>query len=329
MVLRLVPLAITLVLVMASLGQAASVTVAPSNAPPGVRAKADLVCDGRDDQVELLASITRAPLVTADIGTLEDRIHRVKCYGKHSVEWLPGDYFLSSTLSIPAAADVRIEGEGAYFHYLPESGDAVVIEGVLRCRYRLGTIESGSSGAALKITPRGAPTLMSIIGFTGLVGRGRKGIGLYIDGGVCTNRFEGTDIYDFDKGVYVAHAAGKIDTNWFWVSYIRSCNTCIREGGPGVDDNVWFVNVDASIPNSVAARTAGTYGSWYIIMGCGGGKGTKALILDPGATHNVIEVHPPLEMWSEWVSPDVWEDNSGNDTNVILTSASPPYRPAQ
>ena len=57
-------------------------------------------------------------------------------------------------------------------------------------------------------------------------------------------------------------------------------------------------------------------------MGTFGGSGTRALVLDPGASHNVIEVHPPLEQY-------VWEDNSGDSTNVILTTMRPPFSTSQ
>ena len=40
--------------------EGAVVTVAPADAPAEAKAKADLVCDGKNDEVELLSSITRA-----------------------------------------------------------------------------------------------------------------------------------------------------------------------------------------------------------------------------------------------------------------------------
>ena len=179
---------------------------------------------------------------------------------------------------------------------------------------------------------------MSIVQFTGLIGNPseRKGIGLCVDStveNVCTMRFEGTDIRDFDTGVFVPDArpsrpdkpgSGKTDTNWYWFSYIRMCNTCIWEQHNGIDDGVWFVNVDASIPNAVAVRTAATYGKWFIIMGSMGWfvrphdekNKTKTVILDPGAQYNVMEVSPPIDIFAPW------QDNSGNNTNVLMTSKS-------
>lgn len=305
----------------------AAFTVAASNSTGEAKAKADFVCDGVDDQVELLASIQKAPTIQTKVANLNGTITSNTCLGRHSVEWLPGDYNLSAALEIPNGADMVIQAEGSCIHYELPTGDAVVLRGMHRCRYRFGTIESHSEGAALRTAPVvGSPmplALMSEVSYTGLVGKDRRGIGLLIGPRTCTNRFEGTDIHSFDKGIFVADAPGtKIDTNWFWVSYIRSCNTAIQESGVGVDCSVWHVNVDANLDGGIGIRTAADYGSWSIIMGTGGHEGVnKAVILDPGAEHNVLEIHPPPET-HRWVV----EDNSGNDTNVILSSGRPPYR---
>jgi hypothetical protein len=223
---------------------------------------------------------------------------------------------------------VVIRAEGAYFHYRRAEGDAVVVTGMNRCRYQFGTIETELKGAAIRVRPTPAmPALMSLVGFTGLVGRGRKGIGLALDAtreNVCVNRFEGTDIAGFDVGVFVGDAdqgpnlpsyRGKCDTNWLWLSYVRLCNTCIWEQGKGVDDSVSEVNVDASIPGSTAIRTAAN-GRWFVSMGTFGGKGTEAIVIDPGARDNRFEVRPPIGRYP-------WRDKSGNSTNEFLTGNGP------
>jgi len=165
------------------------------------------------------------------------------------------------------------------------------------------------------------PALMSCVRFTGLVGTDLKGTGLYIDGknqGVCVNRFEGTDISGFRTGVFVSDTGFKCDTNWFSLSYVRMCRTCIRENARHVDDNVWNVNVDASLPGVTAIRTAAQHGKWYVIMGAWKHEGhNKALVLEPGAMDNVLEIHPPIENFT-------WENKSGNDTNVVLSTQRPP-----
>ncbi len=326
---RILIVATVLGLVGTSVARPAAVTVAAANSAPAVKARADLICDGKDDQVELLASITRAAKFEVEVDVSPSMQKTVSCYGRHSVEWLPGDYDLGDTLIVPDAADLVIRAEGTYFHYRRPAGDAVVVTGMNRCRYQFGTIETGSTGAAIRVQPTPAmPALMSFVGFTGLVGRGRKGIGLALDAtreNVCVNRFEGTDIAGFDVGVFVGDAdqgpnlpsyRGKCDTNWFWLSYVRLCKTCIWEKGKGVDDSVWEVNVDASLPNSTAIRTAAANGRWFVIMGTFGGTGTEAIIIDPGARENRFDVRPPISRYS-------WHDHSGNSTNQFLDGDGP------
>ena len=321
--------------------KAASFIVASSNSTPEAKRRADLICDGKEDQFELLKSITKASQRSTVYERNPATLVPTKCYSGHSVEWLPGDYYLSETLVIPDAEDCAILAEGTRFHYQPKTGDAVVLTGMSRCRYRLGTIFTDTNGAALRVKPtENMPSLMSIVSFTGLIGTDQKGIGLCVDStveNVCTMRFEGTDIRGFDIGVFVPDArpsspekpgSGKTDTNWYWFSYIRLCKTCIWEQNRGVDDGIWYVNIDASAPDSIAARIGGVYGKWMIILGTydwhtrpGADKKTRSIIIDPGAHHNVIEVTPPLEGFAPW------EDKSGNSTNIISTATSPRMTP--
>ena len=302
---------------------AASIAVAASNSSPEAKSRADLVCDGKDDQVELLESITRCGVTTGGSGWQHQGPTNIDYYRAWSVEWLPGDYTLDASLVIPNTEDFAIQAEGTVFHYTPADGDAIVTRGMNRCRFRFGTIETRSTGAAIHMQPTDFPALWSIIGFMGLAGHDQNGIGLFIDSSmenVCTNKFEGTHIHGFDTGILVGDARMKCDTNWFWLSIVVDCNTCIWEMGKNVDDNVWNVNVEANLDGAVGFRTAAEFGKWYVIMGTLGHEGVNdAFILDPGARDNVIEVHPPLDRFK-------WTDNSGNDTNVILTSRRPPYR---
>ena len=50
-------------------------------------------------------------------------------------------------------------------------------------------------------------------------------------------------------------------------------------------------------------------------------KVAHAIILDPGAKHNVIDISPPIDRYA-------WRDDSGNDTNIILTQTHPPHKGA-
>lgn len=309
--------------------RAASVVVAPADAPEAVRAGADIVADGRHDEQTLLRSLLAAPRHRVAVDASPADSEEVEALGRHSVVWLPGTYRLDAPLIVPDGADLVIQSEGAVFDYTPQSGDAVTVTGAYRSRYRFGTIRSASDGAALRIAPgERMPTLMSEITFTGLVGTGvtdgaPRGTGLLIDPAqqnVATNRIAGTDVGGFETCVAVRPPAaadearpgfGKMDTNHIWLSYVRRCRTGILvDGRRGVDSNMWDVNVDASLPDSVAIRTSGVYDRWRVIMGTWG-KGGTALVLDPGARYNVIDMTPPLEGFA-------FRDDSGNGTNVFI-----------
>lgn len=321
-------------LCLSNAGWPQSLIVAASNSSSEEKSRADLICDGKDDQIELLASLLKAATFEVAVDTSPAHSMRVKCRGRFVVEWAAGDYFLGGTLEIPDAADFVIHAQGTFFHYLPSEGDAVVVRGMNRCRYDFGTIETKSNGSALRISPtHHMPALMSFVTFMGLIGSNQQGIGLHLDHreeNVCVNQFTGTDIQGFDIGVLVDDAVTyqggtrpsvKSDTNWYWFSYIRLCNTCIWEKAGGVDCGYWEVNVDASIPGSTAVRTAGKYSQWRIIMGTWDLDGSHALILDSGAEHQIIEMRPPLDVFR-------WRDDSGNGTNVFLSTSRLPYRKA-
>jgi hypothetical protein len=312
----------------------AAITVAASNSKPEEKKKADILCDGKDDQIKLMDSLKRAEKFKTMIDIHPAKQQEIECYGRHHVVWFPGDYNLSDTLIIPDSADVIIDAQGTFFNYLPKKGDAVLVNGMNRCRYNFGTIKTDSTGDAIHVMPaKNMPALMSVISFMGLIGTGQKGVGLHLDHryeNVCVNNFIGTDVSGFDVGVLVddIHAYSgenrptvKSDTNWYWLSYVRMCNTCIWEKGAGIDCGYWEVNVDASIPGSTAIRTAGKYTQWTIIMGTWNLDKTHALILDQGAEHQIIEMRPPIDVFR-------WQDNSGNDTNVFLATSQLPYRKA-
>ena len=167
------------------------------------------------------------------------------------------------------------------------------------------------------------PAVLSIVSYTGLSGIPHNAKGLYIDpsaGNICSNQFIGTDIANVYTGIYVGDAAQRCEQNWFWNSFIREVYQCIYERGTNVQMNVWDVNVDAWLENSEAIRTAASHGKWYVIMGTGSYVGVNnALVLEPGASHNVIEMHPPITNYA-------WQNNSGNTTNIFLSTTIPPYQ---
>ena len=314
-----------LALALTESGWAASIVVAASDSSAQGKARADYICDGTNDQVELLASINAAGVYSVDVADEPNHTMTVSCKGRHSVEWLAGSYNLGATLVIPEASDLSIQAEGTYFTG-PASGSAVIVRGANRCVYRFGNISCRSgeaTAAALKIQPLATmPVVFSKIEYTGLSGLNHQSIGLQLDpslGNICYSRFKGTNIMNVHTGIQVNSAGQHCEGNWFWVSFVAECLQCVYEQGGNVQKNFWEVNVDAWLDNAEAIRTGGSHGKWYVIMGTGGHEGiNNALVLDPGASHNVIEMHPPIENY-------VWQNNSGNTTNVILTTRRPPY----
>ena len=289
--------------------ESASMVVAPADATEKMKATADLVCDGVDDQEELQASLQKAKRYKTRWAGAPNAEPWGVSAGRYTVTWLPGSYKINALLDFPEITDFTLSAEGSYLQFQRTEGDVIHINHSIRCRYNFGTIDSGSSGTTITVTAM----TMSIVRFTGLIGHKQTGTGLKIYG-AGTNKFEGTDIAGFDVGILVDDTAPKLDTNWFWISYIRNCNTCIWEKGNHVDNNVWYVNVDATLAGSVGIRTAADMGYWHIIMGTYGfERKNRAVILDPGAEDNFIFVQPPIETFA-------WKNNSGNDSNVIMSS---------
>ena len=279
---------------------AASVIVVPAGASEKEKAYADFICDGVNDQVELMASFGGA-------GSLVER---------RSVVWLPGDYYTTRTVIIPPTNNVVLEAEGTYIHHLLPYDDAVRIDGFCGSRFRFGTIETYTIGAAIRFKLEGGGGVMSIISFTGLIGHDQKGTGLFIhcENGGTTNRYEGLEITGFEYGVVVGETyTSKSDTNWFFINCIRNCKTCIWEMHQRLDCMMWRVGLDTSLPNSVGIRTGGYSGRFDVMMNDSCGLSTKAVILDAGARGNVFEIQPPIDDFK-------WEDNSSGGENVILTT---------
>lgn len=318
-------------------GQAQSIIVAASDSTIQAKARADIICDGSNDEAELQQSITSyAPFGAVEVGLEAGNIRFVVPRVHHSVSWLPGTYNLSTTLVIPDSSDCVIDARGAHFNLQAAGQDAIQIQGMNRCRYHFGMIvinPNDNSKAALSIRPTAnMPAQLSEVTYAGLRGPGSGspggagsnlfGIGLLLDPGnenIRGNMFSGTDISGTKEGIVVLDAAGKCDTNWFWVSFIRGVLTCIREEGVNVERNVWNVNVDAWLESSEAIVSGADHGKWYVIMGTGGFEGiNNALVLNAGAEHNVIEMHPPIDNYA-------WENNSGNTTNVFLSTSRVPY----
>lgn len=303
----------------------ASWVVAAHNSLPSAKAKADIVCNGTNDQEILRASLKLGPLTKTQY---DDNAYTM-AYSGQSVEWLAGDYFLGDSLILPQIVDTVLNAEGTILHYDgPPQKDAIILSGALRCRLNLGTIWSNSNAAALAMKSRQyaspfMPIDMNIISFQGLQRVGATqggpvspGIGLWAQRPFCLNQITGTDIRGFTKGVFIDDSGPRdghtIDTNWYWLSYVRGCMTAIHVTNYNVNTQQWYVNVDIMNKNSVCIRTAATTEYWHIIMGTvTRDPQSRSLILDPGAAENVFDIYPSLFHF------DGYENNSGEWNNIF------------
>lgn len=75
--------------------------------------------------------------------------------GLHDGVGVPDNtYYLDETLRVPWSQDFRLECGNCVLHYRKKTGDAVVIDSQMNCRYKLGLIVSSSTdGAAVRICP--------------------------------------------------------------------------------------------------------------------------------------------------------------------------------
>jgi len=278
----------------------ATKVVAASDSDATAKLQADYVCNGTNDEVELLASLT-------DAGT------------RGSVVWLPGNYTLGATLTFPDSLDgFVLYAEGTKLTYSPATGDAVSVRGINESRLYFGEIVSNTTGALLTVKPTATHYKYNKITFVHLGGiaAAQNGIGLKIDNsvqGLNVGQISGGDIVFRGTGVHLtnAPAGNKQDTLWFWLNHIRECTTLIQEGtsgAPNIDTNVWHVNMGN--PITMGLDTYAVNGKYFLIIEAGSGK---VITLNSGVANAIIETSPPLQ------SGDL-TDNSGVSTNKITTS---------
>jgi hypothetical protein len=314
---------------------AATWVVAAHNSPASAKARADIVCNGTHDEVVLKASLTKGQYIK----TSYDDSAWTMAYAGQSVEWLAGDYILHNTLILPQVVDTVLHAEGTIIHYAgPVNDDVIVFSGALRSRFYFGTIWSTSSAATLAMKSRQysnpfMPIDMNVIEFQGLQKVGATqggpvspGVGLLIQRPFCLNQVTGTDVRGFTTGILADESGPRdghtIDTNWYWLSYVRGCMTAIHVMNYNINAQQWYVNVDIMNKDSVCIRTAATTEYWHIIMGTvTRDPQSRSLILDPGAAENVFDIFPPLFHF------DGYENNSGVWNNVFRQVPQNPPMP--
>ena len=113
--------------------ESAGYIVAASNSLPSAKARADVVCDGKNDGQLLYDSFRKGPWINTIYDGVPEALGSTQAFAGQSIEWLPGDYFLSSTLVISQSIDTVLHAHGTRLFYRGASGALLAaIQGLIR-----------------------------------------------------------------------------------------------------------------------------------------------------------------------------------------------------
>ncbi|MDP7619929.1 MAG: hypothetical protein QF652_06785 [Dehalococcoidia bacterium] len=122
-------------------------------------------------------------------------------------------YLLHETLRIPWSQDFRFDGGNYVLAYTQPTGDAILVDSQMNCRYKFGLIGSMSrDGAGVRIRPvtPGPDDFVTVVAcvfeFSAVVSQGEFGDGIVIDpthGGVSGTRFLAEETNTMARGLYV------------------------------------------------------------------------------------------------------------------------------
>src|SRR5260370_38332442 len=104
------------ILLIGSLAQAvgaASIIVAAANSTKEAKARADFICRGKNDQIKLLASLTRAPRIKTVYERNPRTLEPTECYGGSSGGGVAGGYFFLCEPVIPTMEGLHLLLGGA------------------------------------------------------------------------------------------------------------------------------------------------------------------------------------------------------------------------
>jgi hypothetical protein len=155
-------------------------------------------------------------------------------------------YTLDETLRVPWSQDFTLGGGNYLLHYRPATGDAVVIDSQMNCRYKFGLIVTEADGAAVRIKPATpgpddfVVVTASAFDFSALVARN---YGLVLDsseGSIMQSRIVAEETNTRGTGIYLtgSQSAKGINGNTIHIPYnqqyhaSRAC-TNLRVGDPG------------------------------------------------------------------------------------------------
>ncbi|MBI5094628.1 MAG: hypothetical protein HZB26_19610 [Candidatus Hydrogenedentes bacterium] len=187
-------------------------------------------------------------------------------------------YHIQETIRIPWFQDFRLDGGEYVINYDRDTGDAMVIDSQMSCRFKFGLIVSPSGGVAVHLKPETkgpdgfAVITTSTFEFNAVVGGGSvfpdgkqhpKGTGLFLDasvGPILHNKFYATEIIACETGLLLTcgpngNRSSVIADNNFEIPMIHLCDTHMQIGN--ADSHVVRNILQANITSENLAAATG------------------------------------------------------------------------
>lgn len=227
-------------------------------------------------------------------------------------------YFVSQTITIPAAQDFRIDGGDYVVAFTgPPDQDAVVIDSAMNCRYKLGII-SGSSGAAcIRVQPQNPVPLDGFPVVTETI--------IQIDGPVG-----GQSAFVID-GTHAPVLANK----FHHASCLASSNVCVLMVGTVLMNEIEVLHLHTGVNDTTLLRMEKNANANRIYLGqVQADPGTSGVTgIDLAGSNNHFEISGTPGLLAPRRTIVLEATASGNQINILGGSIDlpnpPPLQPAK
>ncbi len=244
-------------------------------------------------------------------------------------------YHIQETIRIPWFQDFRLDGGEYVINLDKNTGDAIVIDSQMSCRFKFGLIVAPTDGAVVRIKPetKGPDdfivTTASTFEFNAIVGGGSVfddgkkaplGTGLVLDathGPIVYNKFYATEMIACDVGLQLtcgSEGKGAVAMNRFEIPFLHLCKTHMQIGDDKahVAGNIFDVVVDGGgVPEAIGMRLFGKDNVFTLrLVNIPEGNG---IIFEGPAERNKINMVYPASGYT---------NNAVKPTNVIIPQVS-------
>lgn len=249
-------------------------------------------------------------------------------------------YHTQETIRIPWFQDFRLDGGEYVINYDKTTGDAIVIDSQMSCRFKFGLIVAPTDGAVVLVRPETqgpddfVVTTASTFEFNAIVGGGSVfndgkkapiGSGLVLDashGPIVYNKIYATEMIACDKGIVMTcgpegNPRTAVAMNSFQVPFLHLCSTHMQVGDEkaGVAGNTFDVTIDGGgIADAIGMRLFGKDNRFALRI-VNVPKGNGVIFEAPAERNRIDMVYPE----SGYVN------NAANPTNVIVPQVSPGF----